>query len=192
MFCKNCGSQLDEDARFCTKCGNKVENDLNAKFCVHCGSKLDDDSVFCMKCGGRIKDEVKTSVEGKTVQEPAVSQSIEQAWQESLEIPEGQKTSDAVIIENVNKPVPKLYENIKNESNKDKRIEQLENQCAELKVRLEKLQKENELQKKQDEQKLVGVAKYMDKRKRVFIVLSIVFFITTVIGFGLAIWNYNI
>lgn len=88
MFCKNCGNQLDVDSRFCTKCGNKVENDLNAKFCVHCGSKLDDDSVFCMKCGGRIKDEAKTSYEEKTVQEPAVSQSIEQAWQESLEIPE--------------------------------------------------------------------------------------------------------
>ena len=204
MFCKNCGSQLDEDARFCTKCGNKVENDLNAKFCVHCGSKLDDDSVFCTKCGSRVKDEINVSDEEKTMpesndsaesvevelipcetnqqekneQELVVSQSIEQAWQESLEIPEGQKASDAPII--------------KNESNKDKRIEQLENQCAELKVRLEKQQKENELQKKQDEQKLVGVAKYMDKRKRVFIVLSIVFFITTVIGFGLAIWNYNI
>lgn len=178
MFCKNCGNQLDEDSCFCTKCGNKVENDLTAKFCVHCGSKLDDDSVFCMKCGGRIKDEVKTSVEGKMVQEPAVSQSIEQAWQESLEIPEGQKASDAPII--------------KNESNKDKRIEQLEKQCAELKVRLEKQQKENELRKKQDEQKLVGVAKHKNKGKRVFIVLSIVFFITTVIGFGLAIWNYNI
>ena len=128
MFCKNCGSQLDEDARFCTKCGNKVENDLNAKFCVHCGSKLDDDSVFCTKCGSRVKDEINVSDEEKTMpesndsaesvevelipcetnqqekneQELVVSQSIEETWQEALKIPEEQHVSDVAILENEN------------------------------------------------------------------------------------------
>ena len=25
MFCKNCGSELSDSAKFCTKCGTKVE-----------------------------------------------------------------------------------------------------------------------------------------------------------------------
>ena len=58
MFCKNCGSKLDEDAIFCTNCGKKLSDVFTAKYCVACGVKLDDDAVFCSNCGYKVHDEI--------------------------------------------------------------------------------------------------------------------------------------
>ena len=57
MFCKNCGSKLDEDAIFCTNCGKKLSDIFTAKYCVACGVKLDDDAVFCSNCGYKVHEE---------------------------------------------------------------------------------------------------------------------------------------
>ena len=57
MFCKNCGSKLDEDAIFCTNCGKKLSDVFTAKYCVACGVKLDDDAVFCSNCGYKVHEE---------------------------------------------------------------------------------------------------------------------------------------
>lgn len=55
MFCKFCGSELVDDAIFCSNCGEKISKDLPPKFCVGCGAELDDDSVFCSNCGKKIR-----------------------------------------------------------------------------------------------------------------------------------------
>lgn len=55
MFCKFCGSELVDDAIFCSNCGEKISKNLPPKFCVWCGAELDDDSVFCFNCGKNIK-----------------------------------------------------------------------------------------------------------------------------------------
>lgn len=57
MFCKNCGSKLDEDAIFCTNCGKKLSDVFTANYCVVCGVKLDDDAVFCSNCGYKVHEE---------------------------------------------------------------------------------------------------------------------------------------
>lgn len=57
MFCKICGSKLDEDAIFCTNCGKKLSDVFTAKYCVACGVKLDDDAVFCSNCGYKVHEE---------------------------------------------------------------------------------------------------------------------------------------
>ena len=57
MFCKNCGSKLDDDAIFCTNCGKKLSDVFTAKYCVACGVKLDDDTVFCSNCGYKVHEE---------------------------------------------------------------------------------------------------------------------------------------
>ena len=57
MFCKNCGSTLDNDAIFCTNCGKKLSDVFTAKYCVACGVKLDDDAVFCPNCGYKVHEE---------------------------------------------------------------------------------------------------------------------------------------
>ena len=57
MFCKNCGSKLDNDAIFCTNCGKKLSDVFTAKYCVACGVKLDGDAVFCSNCGYKVHEE---------------------------------------------------------------------------------------------------------------------------------------
>lgn len=57
MFCKNCGSKLDDDAIFCTNCGKKLSDVFTANYCVTCGVKLDDDAVFCPNCGYKVHEE---------------------------------------------------------------------------------------------------------------------------------------
>ena len=50
MVCRKCGSEMAEDAVFCTECGEKIER----LQCPHCGAAADEDDVFCTACGERI------------------------------------------------------------------------------------------------------------------------------------------
>lgn len=51
MLCKECGAEIEENAKFCSVCGAKV---VQKKKCKKCGAELDDDSLFCMECGTRV------------------------------------------------------------------------------------------------------------------------------------------
>mgnify|MGYP002859607148 CR=1 FL=1 len=59
MFCKNCGSKLDDDAIFCMNCGVKIADDSSSKYCFHCGNEIESDAVFCANCGSKIREAQK-------------------------------------------------------------------------------------------------------------------------------------
>ena len=61
MFCKHCGTQIDDNSAFCTNCGKPVIKtdivdtdlfkDLNTKHCTNCGAQISEDAVVCVNCG---------------------------------------------------------------------------------------------------------------------------------------------
>lgn len=53
MFCKNCGTELPENAAVCLKCG-VIAGDGNT-FCPNCGAKPDPLAAICVKCGYSLK-----------------------------------------------------------------------------------------------------------------------------------------
>ncbi len=52
MFCTECGTTLEDDARFCPGCGAVVDADAEGGgFCTGCGQPLEAGSGFCAQCG---------------------------------------------------------------------------------------------------------------------------------------------
>ena len=49
MFCRNCGTQLDDKAIACTKCGVNPHNGVG--FCQNCGKPTVANAAVCMSCG---------------------------------------------------------------------------------------------------------------------------------------------
>ena len=58
MYCTNCGSELDEDAAFCTKCGIKKDSMDKYLYCENCGVEIAADAAFCTGCGRAIPEEI--------------------------------------------------------------------------------------------------------------------------------------
>lgn len=66
MYCKNCGNELSEDAKFCSNCGievkekneNKREMVFEGKIhkCPNCGEILDSFTVKCPTCNFEFRD----------------------------------------------------------------------------------------------------------------------------------------
>lgn len=64
-YCKNCGGQIEDDAKFCVYCGSKVEEVkeevevVEAKAvevtCPICGTKVSSNETNCPVCGALIK-----------------------------------------------------------------------------------------------------------------------------------------
>lgn len=48
--CSTCQTQLDDEAKFCSKCGTPVQA-ARAPACAVCGFKFKDDANFCPMCG---------------------------------------------------------------------------------------------------------------------------------------------
>ena len=62
MFCKNCGSNIEDGATFCKNCGYKLEQATQVqstpkKYCSHCGKEFDPLAVLCVHCGCSITPE---------------------------------------------------------------------------------------------------------------------------------------
>lgn len=77
MYCKNCGTELVEGAKFCRKCGAKVESEIPAddpkkvslkknvseekmnsnrlKNCPNCGAEIIEGMKFCQSCGTKLE-----------------------------------------------------------------------------------------------------------------------------------------
>ena len=66
MFCKNCGCEVDANAKFCSNCGQEIASSTNENaqaetnqdyqekpsvYCKNCGSGIDPNALICPKCG---------------------------------------------------------------------------------------------------------------------------------------------
>ncbi|MBP5582123.1 MAG: TM2 domain-containing protein, partial [Ruminococcus sp.] len=49
MYCKHCGSAVEQGAAICTHCGTPVGQGMN--FCQNCGSQVQPGAAVCMSCG---------------------------------------------------------------------------------------------------------------------------------------------
>lgn len=49
--CRECGSPLEEEDRFCGQCGSEV---IKVRSCLSCGNDLQEDDRFCRKCGNPV------------------------------------------------------------------------------------------------------------------------------------------
>ena len=49
MYCKNCGAQLADGAKFCNQCG--VLSGNGDAFCAYCGKEVPIGSAYCQNCG---------------------------------------------------------------------------------------------------------------------------------------------
>lgn len=122
MFCKNCGSKLDEDAIFCTNCGKKLSDVFTAKYCVACGAELDDDADFCSNCGYKVHEE---KVDNDITDEKTFSNesSIDEETQEKFE----NADNNSADVDRT----PKINENFSGETSADnKENDKLANKVA--------------------------------------------------------------
>ena len=61
MYCKNCGSEIRKNSKYCSKFGTKVlgedisekkkEKENDSSFCKNCGCKIESKNVYCPNCG---------------------------------------------------------------------------------------------------------------------------------------------
>ena len=57
MFCPKCGTDIDENAKFCGNCGNSFVKKINkTHFCAKCGSPYSNNEKFCGSCGEKLDD----------------------------------------------------------------------------------------------------------------------------------------
>ena len=54
MYCKNCGSEMDNNAAVCIKCG--FSKGSGNKYCANCQAPLIDGAEFCTGCGSKINN----------------------------------------------------------------------------------------------------------------------------------------
>lgn len=60
MFCKNCGSEIDNNAAVCVKCG--FNKGTGNKYCQNCGVEIAEGQAVCVNCGHSL---VATAAEGE-------------------------------------------------------------------------------------------------------------------------------
>ena len=56
MKCSNCGSEMDDDLKYCRNCGNELNQDYS-KSCPKCGKSIKSDNSFCTNCGYNFKNQ---------------------------------------------------------------------------------------------------------------------------------------
>lgn len=49
MFCKNCGTEMNENQAICLNCG--IKKNSGNSFCGNCGSEINPNQSVCLKCG---------------------------------------------------------------------------------------------------------------------------------------------
>jgi len=59
-YCRNCGSEVAEQAVMCVKCGVPSKN--GTKFCQNCGKTSNPNAEICVKCGVRLAIENNTGI----------------------------------------------------------------------------------------------------------------------------------
>ena len=57
MYCKNCGTEMNENAAVCLKCG--VNANAGNAFCKNCGASVAPNAAVCLNCGSSISSQNK-------------------------------------------------------------------------------------------------------------------------------------
>lgn len=66
MYCRTCGSKINDNAEICVKCG--VRKNVGTDYCQVCGSRTTADMANCKKCGAKlIRAMSSTQVKKKAV-----------------------------------------------------------------------------------------------------------------------------
>lgn len=63
-FCSNCGTKLNERAKFCFKCGQKIQQseiETGMVVCPNCGNKIEHHEAVCEYCGYRLVNKEASS-----------------------------------------------------------------------------------------------------------------------------------
>lgn len=64
MFCKNCGSEMNENAAVCVRCG--VAKGSGNSYCPNCGKETNPNAAVCLSCGcSLVNSQVQSSIEDK-------------------------------------------------------------------------------------------------------------------------------
>lgn len=64
MYCRTCGSKMNENAELCVKCG--VRKNVGTEYCQVCGAKTTASMTNCKKCGAKLKKAISTEQLKKT------------------------------------------------------------------------------------------------------------------------------
>ena len=99
--CQKCGSEVPEDALFCSKCGEKV----TALRCPNCGKRLSEDSAFCTYCGAKIVAEQAKPSQPEEQPAAATAEAAPQAVIPPAENPSPAEPQPANSTEPVSIPV---------------------------------------------------------------------------------------
>ena len=59
MYCRTCGSKVNDNAEICVKCGCKPL--VGKDFCQVCGTKTNTQQQVCAKCGSKLKSIMTTA-----------------------------------------------------------------------------------------------------------------------------------
>ncbi len=54
MYCKKCGQELPDAAKFCIRCGTPVQAEAEKQFCSICRTPLEPNALYCPVCGVRV------------------------------------------------------------------------------------------------------------------------------------------
>lgn len=87
MKCKNCNTELQEDAVYCPECGAKVNSDVPSTplKCRNCGADLTPGAKFCAQCGAATAQPAEQPIE----QQAETAQSTEMAQNADTAQPNG-------------------------------------------------------------------------------------------------------
>ena len=186
MFCKNCGSKLDDDAIFCTNCGIKISDITIVKYCKNCGNAVEEDAVFCTSCGSKLKEDVEKTSLDKGIKEKQTDEKETAPIQEQLQeselqsepIPESEHTSENVQNkEQISEPVTELKPIFKPESVSEQ-IEIIEDIPAYASVQSETVKETPEVQKSSEvKNQSVGQTKNNKTVNTLFIISLVIIFI---------------
>ena len=66
MYCRTCGSQMNDNAEICVKCG--VKRNVGTEYCQVCGAKTTAAMINCTRCGAKLmKAMSSTQIKTKAV-----------------------------------------------------------------------------------------------------------------------------
>ena len=79
MYCTKCGTELDDNAKFCGECGEHIEKieEKHTVFCTKCGTSHENNEKFCGECGEKLRTfESPVEIKKAEVFDNAISKNI--------------------------------------------------------------------------------------------------------------------